>query len=140
MRQIKGVGPLTALTFVLTIEDPARFKHSRDVGPYLGLVPRRRQSGKRDPQCGITRIGDVLLRKLLVNCAHHLLGPFGGEGELRQWGLGLMADFAQAGQSGGRKRAAAAVARKLAVLMHRLWVSGEPFEPARNANKSAAAA
>jgi transposase len=131
VRQVKGVGPLTGLAYVLTIEDPERFKHSRDVGPYLGLVPRKRQSGKRDPQCGITRAGDELLRKLLVNCGHHLLGPFGVEGDLRQWGLGLIADFEQAGQSGGRKRAAAAVARKLAVLMHRLWVSGEQFEPIR---------
>ena len=74
LRQIHGVGPLTALGFVLTIEDPARFVKSRDVGPYLGLTPRQRDSGNRKPQLGITKRGDVMLRRLLVGCARHIIG------------------------------------------------------------------
>jgi transposase len=129
LRQVKGVGPLTALTYALTIEDPERFKRSRDVGPYLGLVPKKKQSGKRDPQYGITKAGDELLRKLLVSCAHFILGRFGPDSDLRRWGLELITNFEKAGQQGGRKRAAAAVARKLSVMLHRLWVSGEKYEP-----------
>jgi transposase len=130
--QVKGVGPVTALTYVLTIEDAQRFERSRDVGAYLGLVPKKRQSGKRDPQLGISKTGDEMLRKLLVNCAHHILGPLGAESDLRRWGLGLVEAGQRAGQKGARKRAAAAVARKLAVLLHRLWVEKQKYEPLRN--------
>jgi transposase len=130
--QVKGVGPVTALTYVLTIEDAQRFERSRDVGAYLGLVPKKRQSGKRDPQLGISKTGDEMLRKLLVNCAHHILGPVGAESDLRRWGLGLVEAGQRAGQKGARKRAAAAVARKLAVLLHRLWVEKQKYEPLRN--------
>lgn len=130
--QISGVGPLTALTYVLTIEEPGRFESSRDVGSYLGLVAKRRQSGGRDPQLGITKTGDELLRKLLVNCAHHILGHVGADSDLRRWGLNILAKGQKAGQQGARKRAAAAVARKLAVVMHRLWVDERKYEPLRN--------
>ena len=131
--QIQGVGPITALTFVLTIEDAERFEDSRDVGAYLGLVAKRRQSGKRDPQLGITKAGDEMLRKLLVNCAHYILGR-GPDTDLRRWGLHLLAAGQQAGknQRDARKRAAAALARKLAVLLHRLWVNEWEYEPLRN--------
>ena len=138
--QIAGVGPLTALTYVLTIEDPGRFENSRDVGSYLGLVAKRRQSGKRDPQLGITKTGDEMLRKLLVNCAHHILGHVGADSDLRRWGLNLVARGQKAGQQGARKRAAAAVARKLAVVMHRLWVDERKYEPLRNSQTMAPAA
>ena len=73
-----------------------------------------------------------MLRKLLVNCAHHILGPLGAESDLRRWGLGLVEAGQRAGQKGARKRAAAAVARKLAVLLHRLWVEKQKYEPLRN--------
>jgi len=125
LRQVPGVGPLTAMTFLLVIEDPGRFRKSREVGPYLGLVPRQRQSGEREPQLPITKAGDPLLRRLLVQSAHYTLGPFGPESELRRWGLGL----AGAGSSRAKRRAVIAVARKLAVLLHRLWVTGEVYEP-----------
>jgi transposase len=138
--QISGVGPLTALTYVLTIEDPRRFESSRDVGSYLGLVTKKRQSGKRDPQLGITKTGDELLRKLLVNCAHHILGHLGADSDLRRWGLNLVARGQKAGQQGARKRAAAAVARKLAVVMHRLWAEERKYEPLRNSQAMAPAA
>jgi transposase len=138
LMKVSGVGALTALTYRLTIDDAERFRHSRDVGAYLGLAPARRQSGKRDPQLGITKAGDELLRKLLVNCAHHMLGPGGRDSDLRQWGLRLVQAGQRAGKQGARKRAAAAVARKLAVLLHRLWVSGEDYDPLRQQKRQEA--
>jgi len=125
LRQVRGVGPLTSLAFLLVIEDPERFPKSREVGPYLGLVPRQSQSGEREPQLPITKAGDPLLRRLLVQSAHYILGPFGPDTELRRWGLRL----AGSGSSRGKKRAVVAVARKLAVLLHRLWVTGEAYQP-----------
>lgn len=125
LRQIKGVGALTALVFVLTLEDPARFARSRAVGPYLGLTPGRRDSGTSRPQLRISKQGDRLLRKLLVQAAHYVLGPFGQDSDLRRFGLRL----AQRGGKNGKKRAVVAVARKLAVLLHRLWVSGTDYVP-----------
>jgi transposase len=130
MRQIKGVGALTALAFVLTLEDPGRFSKSREVGPCLGLVPKRDQSGDQDPERHITKTGDPYLRRLLIGSAHYILGPFGQDSHLRTWGLRLAAR----GGKNAKKRAAVAVARKLGVLLHKLWVSGEdfvPFYPAR---------
>jgi transposase len=132
LRQVKGVGPVTALTYVLTIEDVTRFEKSRDVGAYLGLVPKRRQSGARDPQLGISKTGDEMLRKLLVNCAHYILGPKREDSDLRRWGLELVEASLRAGKKkGARKRAAAAVARKLAVLLHRLWAEEAEYQPLR---------
>jgi len=134
LRQVKGVGPLTALTYVLTLEDPGRFRRSDDVGAYLGLVPRRRQSGKRDPELGITKAGDRDLRYLLVEAAHYLVGPFGEDSDLRRWAL---ARLEHAGAS-AKKRTVIAVARKLAVLLHRLWVTGAVYEPLRKEVRAAA--
>lgn len=125
LRGPAGVGVLTALAYVLVLEDPSRFNTSRAVGPYLGLRPKQRQSGESDPQLGITKAGDVMLRRLLVGSAHYILGPFGPDCELRRWGLQLVAR----GGHGAKSRAAVAVARKLAVLLHRLWVSGHEYEP-----------
>jgi transposase len=132
LRQVEGIGPLTALTFVLTLEDPYRFQKSRSVGAYLGLVPARDQSGDRDPQRRISKEGDELLRKLLVSCAHYILGPFGSDSDLRRHGQKI----ASRGAKNAKKRAVVAVARKLAVLMHSLWVSGEIYEPLRNTHRS----
>ena len=128
LQQVAGVGALTALTYVLVLEDPSRFDTSRAVGPYLGLKPRRRESGDRNPQLGITKRGDAMLRRLLVGSAHYILGPFGPQCDLRRWGLQLAAR----GGANAKKRAAVAVARKLAVLLHRLWVSGQPYDPSYN--------
>ena len=128
MQQIRGIGPLTSLAYVLTLEDPERFRKSRDVGPYLGLVPARRASGEADPQLRITKAGDGLLRRLLVNAAHYILGPFGEDCDLRRHGLRI----AGRGGKNAKKRAVVAVARKLAVLMHRLWVTGEVYDPFYN--------
>ncbi len=129
LTQVGGVGWLTALTFRLTIGDPHRFERSRDVGCYVGLRPKRDQSGESDPQLGITKAGNERLRRMLVNCAHYIIGPFGQDSDLRRCGLKL----AEHGARGAKKRAVVAVARKLAVLLHRLWVSGEAYEPLRNA-------
>jgi len=124
LTQIPGVGTLTALTFVLTIADPQRFRRSRQIGAYLGLVPRLRQSGERDPKLSITKAGDPYLRQILVSAAHYIIGPFGPDTDLRRFGLALAA-------RGDKRRAVIAVARKLAVLLHHLWVTGEVYEPLR---------
>jgi transposase len=124
LESIPGVGRLTAMTFVLTLGRAERFTHSRDVAGFLGLRPKQRQSGARDPQLGISKSGDPYLRKLLVQCAHHVLGHWGKDSALRQWGLSKA--------EGGKKatlRAIVAVARKLSVLLHRLWVSREFYKP-----------
>jgi transposase len=134
LTQVAGVGDLTALAFVLCLEDPRRFPKSRVVGAYLGLRPRQRQSGERDPELGITKAGDVELRRLLVGSAHYILGPFGPDSDLRRFGLRLVAR----GGAGAKQRAVVAVARKLAVLLHRLWVTGEVYEPLRQVHASAA--
>ena len=133
LRQVKGVGTLIALTYLLTLEDAQRFRKSRDVGCYLGLQPGRRNSGQSEPQMHISKEGDPYLRTLLVQGAHHILGPFGVDSDLRRWGLKL----AERGGRNGKKRAVIATARKLAVLLHRLWVSGEAYEPLRNSNQRA---
>jgi transposase len=125
LRKIPGVGTLTALTFVATIGDPTRFAKSRAVGAHLGLRPRQQQSGGKNPQLGITKAGDSYLRKLLVQSAHCVLNPRGVDTALKQWGLRLC----ERGGSNAKKRAIVAVARKLAVLLHKLWVSGESYRP-----------
>ena len=136
LKQIKGVGTLIALTFLLTLEDPHRFSKSRDVGGYLGLQPGRRNSGESEPQLHISKEGDPYLRTLLVQGAQHILGPFGIDCDLRRWGLKL----AERGGRNGKKRAIVATARKLAVLLHHLWVSGEVYEPLHNSNRMTVAA
>ncbi|HUE95278.1 MAG TPA: IS110 family transposase [Longimicrobiaceae bacterium] len=128
LRQVAGVGPITALTFVLTLEDPDRFKKSRSVGPYLGLCPGRDQSGDRESQCRITKAGNEMLRRLLIQAAHYQMGPFGPDSDLRRWGLAR----AERGGKIARKKAIVGVARKLAVLLHHLWQTAEVYEPLRN--------
>jgi transposase len=134
LRQIAGVGTLTSLAFVLTLEDPVRFPDSRQVGAYLGLTPGTRQSGECDPQQHITKEGDPFLRQLLVQSAHYILGPFGPDCDLRRHGLKL----AQRGGKAAKKRAAVAVARKLAVVLHRLWLTQETYQPLRELARTAA--
>jgi transposase len=132
LRQVEGVGTLTALTFVLTLEDPYRFAKSRSVGAYLGLVPATAQSGERDPQKKrISKEGDQMLRKLLVGSAHYILGPFGSDSDLRRHGEKI----ASRGGKNSKKRAAVAVARKLAVLLHSLWVTAEVYDPLYNTHR-----
>jgi transposase len=128
LQQITGVGALTALAFILTLADPTRFRNSRDVGAYLGLVPRQADSGNRVSQLGITKAGDALMRRLLVGSAHYILGPFGEDCDLRRYGERLM----QRGGKNAKKRAVVAVARKLAVLLHHLWSTGEMYDALRN--------
>ena len=125
LRQVKGVGAITALTFVLTIDDPRRFRRSRAVGSFLGLRPRQRDSGDRSPQLRITKAGDDMVRRLLVTAAHYVLGPFGPDTDLRRFGMRLCGR----GGKAAKKRAIVAVARKLAVLLHRLWATGEEYRP-----------
>ena len=129
LTQVNGIGSLTALAYVLTLERKERFAKSRQVGPFLGLVPRQDQSGDSAKQLPITKAGNEHLRRLLVGSAQYILGPFGADSTLRRKGLKI------AGQGGksAKKRAVVAVARRLAVLLHRLWVTAEVYEPLRNA-------
>jgi transposase len=136
LKQVKGVGTLIALTYILTLEDPRRFRKSRDAGCYVGLQPGRRNSGQSEPQLHITREGDSYLRMVLVQGAQHILGPFGEDSDLRRWGLKL----AERGGKNAKKRAIIAVARKLAVLLHHLWISCEAYEPLHNTRKRRLAA
>lgn len=124
LSQITGVGPVTSLAFVLTLEDPRRFRDSRAVGAFLGLTAARHQSGESDPECRISKEGDPFVRRLLVQCAHYILFQ-GPDSDLQRWGLTL----ASRGKKNAKRRAVVAVARKLAVLLHRLWSSGEAYVP-----------
>ena len=135
MRQIKGVGPITALAFALRVESPGRFKKSRDVGPFFGLTRKRDQSGDYDPQLRISKQGDRMIRCLLVSCAHYILGHLGPDCDLRRHGQRIEAR----GGKTAKKVAVVAVARKLAVLMHVLWVTGAKYEPLHNAELASAA-
>jgi transposase len=132
LKQVKGVGTQIALTYVLTIEDPYRFAKSREVGCFLGLKPGRRNSGESEPQKKISKEGDRYLRTMMVQGAHYILGPFGEDSDLRRWGRKL----GERGGKNAKKRAVVAVARKWAVLLHRLWVGGEVYEPLRNSQKA----
>src|SRR5437764_13890184 len=124
LEQIPGVGPITALYFVLKIGDPARFERVRDVGAFIGLCPRRDQSGENDPQLRISKRGDAYLRRLLVSAAQYILGRFGPPSALHQYGLAL----ARGGTPRAKKRAVVAVARKLAVLLFTLWKNKSPYQ------------
>jgi transposase len=133
LKQIHGVGRLVALSFILTLEDAERFEHSRDVGPYLGLTRKQRESGESQPELGISKAGDELVRRLLVQAAHCILRQGAPDSDLKTWGMTKVG--AGAGKKGSKKRkkkAAVAVARKLAVLLHHLWVTGEVYDPAYN--------
>jgi transposase len=133
LQQVSGVGTLIALTFVLTLEDGRRFPKSRDVGCYVGLRPRQSESGQSQPQLRISKEGDRYLRSLLVQASHCILRRRGPDTDLKRWGLKL----AERGGKNAKKRAIVAVARKLAVLLHRLWVGGEVYEPLRHSQAAA---
>lgn len=134
LEQICGVGPITSLSYVLAVGDPERFKDSRDVAAYLGLVPRRDQSGQSDKQLPISKAGNRDVRRLLVQCAQYILGPFGPDCDLRRHGLKLAAR----GGKAAKKKAIIAIARKLAVLMLVLWKTGQPYQPLRELNSETA--
>jgi transposase len=132
LRQVNGIGPVTSLAYLLVLEDPTRFRSSRSVGAYLGLVPARDESGESKPELRISKEGDRFLRSLLVNAAQYILGPFGEDCDLRRYGMKIAA-------SGGKlakKRAVIAVARKLAVLLHALWRTRATYEPLYSANRA----
>jgi transposase len=135
LQQVPGVGPVTSQYFVLAIDDPERFANPRDVGAYFGLAPRRDQSGSRDPELAISKTGDRMGRTLLVQCAHHILGRFGKDSDLRRFGLRIAAR----GGTRAKKRAVVATARKLAVLLLALMRSGQVYEPLRNSEPAQAA-
>jgi transposase len=128
LRQVGGVGPITALAFALAIEDPGRFRKSRHVACYLGLVPKRDQSGEIDKKLGITKAGNAYLRTLMVQCSQHIMGAFGKDCELRRFGKRIE----ERGGKAAKKRAVVAVARKLSILLHRLWTDNAEYDPFHN--------
>ena len=137
LKQVNGVGTLIALTYILTLEDAERFVHSRYVGPYLGLTRKLRDSGESQPEMGISKAGDVLLRRLLVQAAHCILRDGAPDSDLKVWGLtkvqaGAKTGSGKKGSKRRKKKAVVAVARKLAVLLHKLWVTGEVYDPQYN--------
>ena len=136
LTQVPGVGLICSLTYVLTLEEPARFRRGRQVGAYLGLTARQHESGEQRPQLHITKAGDVYLRSVLVQSAQYILGPFGRDSDLRRWGLKL----AGTGSKMRKNKAIIAVARKLSVLLHRLWLTAEVYEPLRQERLMATAA
>ena len=125
LRSAPGVGPLVAATYVLTLNGSEAIVHSRSAGAFLGLRPRQRQSGEQDPQCRISKTGNRYLRSLMVQSAQYILGRFGPDSALRRWGLKLAAS----GGKRGKKRAIVAVARKLTVILHRMWRTGKRYQP-----------
>jgi transposase len=125
LRTAPGVGPVVAATYLLTLDSKDKVRHSRQAGAFLGLRPRQSQSGDSDPQNRIAKTGNVYLRSLLVQAAQYVLGRFGPDSELRRWGLKLAAS---AGKR-GKKRAIVAVARKLAVILHRMWQTRDRWQP-----------
>ena len=134
LRTVPGVGPVIATAYVLTLDSPATAASSRAVGAFLGLRPRQSQSGESNPQHRISKTGNGYLRRLLVQAAQYVLGPFGPDSQLRRWGLQL----AGSGGPRGKKRAVVAVARKLAVLLHHLWRSGQNYRPFPQAHSGCA--
>jgi transposase len=120
LMSVPGVGPITALTFAASIEDPHRFARSEDVGAYAGLVPRRSQSGERDVHGHISKAGDSTLRRSLYEAANSILCRVQKPFALQEWGQRIA-------EAKGNKRARIAVARKLAVLLHSLWLNETEF-------------
>jgi len=134
VQQVAGVGPITALGFVVTVGDPQRFPRSRDVAAYFGLTPRSYASGDKTPELSISKCGDAFMRRLLVGSASYILREGSPDTDLKRWGMAIRARGGQASKA----KARTAVARKLAVLLHRLWVTGEVYRPLREPQPDAA--
>ena len=117
---VPGVGPIAALTFKAAVDDPTRFKRSRTVGAHFGLTPRRYQSGEHDNPGRISKAGDSDVRAALYAAGNALLMRSMAQSQIKSWGMRLM-------RTNGRRRAVVAVARKLAVLLHRMWIDGTEF-------------
>ena len=145
---IAGVGPITALSFVLVVDDPTRFEDARDIGAFLGLVPRRDQSGETDKDLPISKTGNQALRRLLVQCAQYILGNFGPDSDLRRQGLKLAGKGGKAagpkkgqakartGGKAAKRKAVVAVARKLAVVMLTMWKKQTKYIALREENQN----
>jgi transposase len=124
---VPGVGPITALTFKAAVDDPRRFRRSRTVGAHFGLTPRRHQSGEHDNPGRISKAGDSDVRAVLYAAANALMGRTQRWSALKAWGLRLQ-------RTKGRRRMLVAIARKLAVIMHRMWIDGTTFQWGKEAD------
>ena len=122
-----GVGPIVALTYASAIDDPARFKSSEDAGPHFGLTPKKHQSGETDYSGRISKIGDASVREALYQAAHVMLTkPLKGCSQLKSWAMRIA-------RRAGMSKAKVALARKLAVILHRMLANATPFNPAASA-------
>ena len=120
LMSVPGVGVIVAITFKSGVDDPMRFKHSRDVGPHFGLTPRKYQSGEVDVTGSITKVGDRMVRTALYEAASVMLTRTVRFSSLKAWGMAVA-------KRRGTKKARVALARKLAVILHRMWVDGTDF-------------
>ena len=128
-----AVGPIVALTYAFAIDDPARFKSSKQAGPHFGLTPKKYQSGETDRSGRISKVGDASVRAALYQVAHVMLTkPVKGCSELKSWAMRIA-------RRAGHSKAKVALARKLAVIMHRMLADGTPFNPTAKAKPMAAA-
>lgn len=118
---VPGVGPITALAYRATVDDPGRFASSKAVGAHLGMTPRVYQSGETERSGGISKAGDRMLRHLLYEAASALLARSSKPSKLRAWGAAIA-------RRRGAKRARVAIARKLGVILHKIWITGGRFE------------
>jgi transposase len=133
MMSAPGVGSIVGLTYVAAIDDPARFKSSKQVGPHFGMTPKRYQSGETDYSGRISKIGDASVRTALYEAAHAILTkPLKGATSLKSWGMKLA-------KRAGMAKAKVAVARKLGVILHRMWVDGTRFADRASSPNPAAA-
>ena len=117
---VPGVGAIVAITFKSGVDDPSRFRRSRDVGPHFGLTPRKYQSGELDVTGRITKVGDKMVRTALYEAASVMLTRTVRFSSLKAWGMAVA-------RRRGTKKARVALARKLAVVLHRMWVDGTDF-------------
>ncbi len=117
---VPGVGALVAITFTTAVDDPARFRRSRAVGAHFGLTPKKYQSGETDVTGGISKVGDAMVRTALYEAANAMLTRTSRFSALKRWGL-------EVAKRRGVKRAKVALARKLAAVLHRMWVDGSSF-------------
>jgi transposase len=127
LRQVHGVGPLTALQFVLRVGNPHQIRKSRDLGPHVLVVPKKRQSGETGKQMRISKAVSPRLRSLLVQCSQFVLGRFGPDSDLKRWNLAFASADGKRQTSRNRRSH-----KKLAVLLHKLWLSGAPYQPLYN--------
>jgi transposase len=129
---VPGVGPIVAITFKTAVDDPNRIKRSKAVGPLFGLTPKKYQSGETDVTGGISRVGDAMVRTILYEAANILLTRITRFSALKRWGMDVA-------KRRGMKRAKVALARKIGVILQRMWIDGTTFRWTKSQSTAARA-